>query len=44
MSVFLRPIGDKKGKFKLIGDCYVQGVMDGEAVPEGEEMENFQIV
>lgn len=28
----LRPTGDKEDAYRFVGECYVQGVMDGEAL------------
>lgn len=38
----IRPRGD--GTFMFIGDCYLDGVMYGEAMVEGREMEQFTLV
>ncbi|KAK4221370.1 hypothetical protein QBC38DRAFT_377265, partial [Podospora fimiseda] len=40
----LRPVADKAGKFTYIGDSYVHGIKDGEAVPEGIEEEIITLV
>ncbi|KAK0616756.1 heterokaryon incompatibility protein-domain-containing protein [Immersiella caudata] len=35
----LRPIGNDAGQFSLVGECYIHGMMDGEAQPSGKESE-----
>jgi hypothetical protein len=32
------------GRFELVGECYVYGIMDGEFLPEGREIELFELV
>jgi hypothetical protein len=32
----LRPVPDSS-QYRLVGDCYVQGIMDGEALADGDE-------
>ena len=38
----IRPRGD--GTFTFIGDCYLDGVMYGEVMVEGREVEEFTLV
>ncbi|KAK4451235.1 hypothetical protein QBC34DRAFT_378561 [Podospora aff. communis PSN243] len=35
----LRPIGNKTGQFYLVGECYIHGMMDGEAQAGGQKSE-----
>jgi hypothetical protein len=31
-------------QYRLIGECYVHGMMDGEAVGESRTMDNFELI
>lgn len=35
----LRPADGEEGKFAVLGECYVHGIMNGEAVAEGKDVE-----
>jgi hypothetical protein len=36
IPLLLRQASEGSGKYNLVGECYVHGIMDGEAVDEGK--------
>jgi hypothetical protein len=43
LPLVLRRVGNK-GFYKLIGDCYVEGIMHGEALDMGLEEREFRLI
>jgi hypothetical protein len=39
VPVVLRPVPNEKGRYNFIGECYVHGMMDGEAIPTKKKPE-----